>query len=643
VVLAWSVFCMIVRTTGPQESGLATERVERRLSAILAADVVGYSRLMGTDEEGTLARLNAHRRELLDPKIAEHRGRIVKHAGDGMLVEFASVVEALRGAVKIQRGMADRNAAVPPDKRIEFRMGINVGDIVINHADIFGDGVNVAARLESIAEPGGICVSGRVREDAEGKLDLTFEDLGEQKLKNIPRPVRVFRVRLKAAGPTALPAWTRRWALRGAAGIMAALALAAVATFALLREQPTTLQRADGSKPVAVSALPTVAVLPFANQTGDEAQEYFADGVTDEVINALGRFNTLRVLGRNAVARFKKRPPSQDEIASELGASYLVAGTVSRSGPRVRIAAQLAEARGGTVMWSDRYDGDLSDVFAFQDAIARQIAGTLAANIAVVEGRRALSQPNPNPSAFDLAWRARASGYASSRTANRRFRELITEAIERDPNYAGAHAMLADALYSQAILGWTEFPDRELSRASDEARKAIALAPNQADGYRALGRVHLVRGEYDEAQNALRRAIEINPSDATALAAWGTVQSYSGDVAGGIETLQLALKLDPMIEPNYVAELALSLYLARRHKDVLRLVERALARHPDFAILNASAAAAAAQLGRKDHAASYAEALRRHLPFLDLEGLGTRFRDPAHRTYVREGLRLAGL
>ncbi|MFZ2145318.1 MAG: tetratricopeptide repeat protein, partial [Xanthobacteraceae bacterium] len=332
--------------------------------------------------------------------------------------------------------------------------------------------------------------------------------------------------------------------------------------------------------------MPIIAVLPFANQTGDDSQDYFADGVTEEVINSLGRFNTLRVIGRNAVLRYKKRSPTQEEIGSELGANYLVGGSVRRSGQRLRIAAQLTESRGGTVVWSDRFDGELADIFDFQDTIARRIAGTLAASVALVEGRRSLDQPKPNPSAFDLVLRARALGHASTRMANRRFRELIAEAIELDPNYAAARALLAEALYSQAILGWTEFPDRELSRGADEARKAITLASDEPGGYRALGRILLARAEYDQAQNALKRAIEINPSDATALALSGSVQSFSGEISGAIDSLQLALKLDPMLEPNYIFDLAVAYYLARRHEDALRIAEGGLARFPSFAMFN---------------------------------------------------------
>jgi adenylate cyclase len=628
---------------------VSTAPSERYLAAIVAADVVGYSRLMGASERGTLAALKAHRRELIDPLIASHKGHIVKTTGDGLLLKFASVVEAVSCAVAMQGGMAKRNKDIPVSERIEFRVGINLGDVIVEKHDVFGDGVNIAARLEQIAPPGGICLSEDAYRQVRGKLDIAIVDAGKQNLKNISHPVGVYRIEPSVAAaalalsPTAEP--RRRWPVRAVAGlaIAVAVALAANTWFAVLRDRPDVSRSAQPSKPIAVSAMPIIAVLPFANQTGDDSQDYFADGVTEEVINALGRFNTLRVIGRNAVLRYKKRPPTQEEIASELGANYLVAGSVSRSSKRVRIAAQLTEARAGTVMWSDRYEGELADIFEFQDAIARQIAGTLAANIAQVEGRRSLGQPKPNPNAFDLALRARALGHWSTRSANRRFRELIAESIELDPTYAGARALLAEALYSQAVLGWTEFPDRELSRGADEARKAITLAPDQPDGYRALGRILLARGEYDQAQNALARAIEINPSDANALAPWGSAQSFSGNIAGAIESLQLALKLDPMLEANYVFDLAVALYLARRHEDALRIAERGLARYPDFAMFNVPAAAAAAQLGRKEQAAGYAEVLHRRLPGLDLETLGSRFRDPAYAAYLRAGLKEAGL
>jgi len=629
----------------PFQETVKGDTQSRRLAAILAADIAGYSALVSKDEVRTVRDLKGHQAVIL-PMIGQFGGRIIDTAGDGILAEFASVVSAVKCALAVQQTMAERNSAIEQSRHMQFRIGVNVGDVIYDEARIYGDGVNVAARLEGIAKPGGICLSEDAYRQVRGKLDIPILDAGEQHLKNIPNPVRAYRIEASASASGAVPPQAeRRWrmlrALAGAATTVVILAL--VAWLALFRYPPDRSQTAAPSKPIAVSGMPMISVLPFANQTGDDAQDYFADGVTEEVINALGRFNTLRVIGRNAVLRYKKQPPTQEEISSELGANYLVAGSVRRSGQRVRIAAQLTESRAGIVVWSDRFDGELADIFEFQDNIARRIAGTLAASITLVEGRRSLDQPKPNPNAFDLVLRARALGHWSTRTANRRFRELIAEAIELDPNYATAHALLAEALYSQAILGWTEFTDRELSRGGDEARKAIALAPDEPDGYRALGRILLARAEYEQAQNALKRAIEINPSDANALALSGSVQSFSGEIAGAIDSLELALKLDPLLEPNYVFDLALSYFLARRPEDALRIAERGLARFPNFYMFNAPAAAAAAQLGQKERASGYVEALHRGLPVLDLGAVGSRFRNPAHRAYLTEGLKAAGL
>jgi TolB-like protein/class 3 adenylate cyclase/Flp pilus assembly protein TadD len=630
----------------PFEETVKAESQSRRLAAILAADIAGYSALVGKDEARTVRDLKGHQAVIL-PMIGQFGGRIIDTAGDGILAEFASVVSAVECALAVQKAMAERNSAIEQSRRMQFRIGVNVGDVIYDDARIYGDGVNVAARLEGIAKPGGICLSEDAYRQVRGKLDIPIVDAGEQRLKNISNPVRVYRVEASASASGALSSQAERrwrWMLQATAAAAATVViLALVAWLALFRHPPERSQTAASSKPTAISAIPMIAVLPFANQTGDDAQDYFADGVTEEVINALGRFNTLRVIGRNAVLRYKKRPPTQEEISSELGANYLVAGSVRRSGQRIRIAAQLTESRAGTVVWSDRLDGELADIFEFQDNIARRIAGTLAASITLVEGRRSLDQPKPNPNAFDLVLRARALGHWSTRTTNRRFRELIVEAIALDPNYAAARALLAEALYSQAILGWTEFPDQELSHGVDEARKAIALAPDQPDGYRALGRILLARAEYDQAQNALKRAIEINPSDANALALTGSLQSFSGDIAGAIDSLELALKLDPMLEPNYVFDLALSYFLARRPEDALRIAERGLARFPNFYMFNAPAAAAATQLGHKEQASGYVEALHRGLPVFDLEAVGSRFKNPAHRAYLTEGLKAAGL
>jgi TolB-like protein len=345
---------------------LASERVQRRLSAILAADVAGYSRLMGADEEGTLERLKTHQRELVDPKIDEHRGRLVKTTGDGMLVEFASVVDALHCAVEIQRGMLDRNASVPVEKRIEFRVGLNVGDIIIDGGDIFGDGVNVAARLEGFAEPGGICVSGRVQEDALGKIDIAFEDAGEQQLKNIARPLRIYRVRLGGAMATPPPA-------------------------------------------PALPDKPSIAVLPFQNMSGDPEQDYFADGIVEEIITALSRMRWLFVIARNSSFTYKGRAVDIKQVGRELGVRYVLEGSVRRAANRVRITGQLIDAANGAHLWADRFEGSVKDIFELQDQVTASVVGAIAPKLELAEIERAKRKLTESLDAYDYYLRGTAS------------------------------------------------------------------------------------------------------------------------------------------------------------------------------------------------------------------------------------------
>src|ERR1700726_38181 len=333
----------------------------RRLAAILAADVAGYSRLMGEDEEGTHERLKAHLGELVNPKIREHRGRTVKNTGDGLLVEFQSVVDAVRCAVEVQRAMVDRNADVPADKRIEFRFGIHQGDIIVEDGDIFGDGVNLAARLEGIAEPGGICVSGRVRADAAGKVDVAFDDLGEQSLKNIARPVRVYRVRLGEAPETNTP--------------LAALAL---------------------------PDKPSIAVLPFQNMSGDLEQEYFADGMVEEIITALSRIRWLFVIARNSTFTYKGRPVDVKEVGRELGVRYVLEGSVRKAGSRVRITGQLIDATTGAHLWADKFEGELQDVFDLQDNVATSVVGAIAPRLIAADAELVKRKPPESWASYDF-------------------------------------------------------------------------------------------------------------------------------------------------------------------------------------------------------------------------------------------------
>jgi len=399
----------------------------RRLAAILAADVAGYSRLIGADEGGTLDRLRALRRELLDPKIAEHRGRLVKTTGDGLLVEFGSVVDALRCAVEVQSEMTGHNTGVPPNKRIELRIGINVGDIVVEGGDIFGDGVNVAARLEGLAEPGGICVSARVQEDAAGKLDLAFEDIGEQQLKNIARPVRVFGAVI-------------------------------------------------GQKPVPEPALalpdkPSIAVLPFANMSGDAEQEYFADGMVEEIITALSRIRWLFVIARNSSFTYKGQAVDVKQVGRELGVRYVLEGSVRKAGNRVRITGQLIDATTGAHLWADRFDGSLEDVFDLQDKVASSVAGVIEPALQAAETACSANRPTTDLTAYDLYLRA----YAMSLSSAARFPEalgLVEQAIARDPRYGPALAWAAICCFRLLLDGRSEDRDADRLKGADFARRA---------------------------------------------------------------------------------------------------------------------------------------------------------------------------
>jgi len=383
-------------------------RVERRLAAILAADVAGYSRLIEADEEGTLGRLKTLRGEVIDPRIAGHKGRIVKTTGDGLLVEFASVVDSLRCAVEFQTAMADSNVPLPPERRIEFRIGVHQGDIVVEDGDIFGDGVNVAARLEGLAEPGGICVSARVQEDAAGRLDLAFEDMGDQALKNIARPVRAYRV-VTTAGSASAPA----------------------------KSGPPLPNK------------PSIAVLPFANLTGDPEQEYFADGMVDEIVTALSRIRWLFVIAQNSSFSYKGQSPDVKQVGRELGVRYVLEGSVRKAGGRVRITAQLIDTTTGAHLWADRFDGSLDDVFELQDKVASSVAGVIEPALQAAETARSAARPTDDLTAYDLYLRGHALFWSSARHVPEALR-LLEKAIERDPRY-GPRARLGCSLLSPPL------------------------------------------------------------------------------------------------------------------------------------------------------------------------------------------------
>jgi TolB-like protein len=477
----------------------------RRLAAILAADVAGYSRLIGADEGGTLERLKALRRELLDPKIAEHCGRLVKTTGDGLLVEFGSVVDALRCAVDVQRDTAGRNAGVVPKNRIELRIGINVGDIVVEDGDIFGDGVNVAARLEGLAEPGGICVAARVQEDAAGKLDLVFEDLGDQQLKNIARPVRAYRVVTGARPPMPQP-------------------------------------RADPLLPDK----PSIAVLPFANMSGDPEQEYFADGMVEEIITALSRIRWLFVIARNSSFTYKGQAVDVKQVGRELGVRYVLEGSVRKMGGRVRITGQLIDAASGAHLWADRFDGSLEDVFELQDQVARSVAGVIEPALQAAEMRRSAARPTIDLTAYDLYLRALAVFFPITKERVFEALGLLEQAIAIDRHYALALSWAAICHMWLVRDGWAEAPEISRRKANDLAR--LALEPAEDDP-RILANAALVLASFGEDIGAMiglvDRALAVNPSFARGCYVSGLLRIFAGQPDLAIEHVKTSLRLSP--------------------------------------------------------------------------------------------------
>ena len=480
----------------------------RRLAAILAADVAGYSRLMGTDEEGTHERLKAHLGELVNPKIAEDRGRIVKNTGDGLLAEFASVVDAVRCAVEVQRGMADREPGVPEDRRIRFRIGINLGDVIVEEHDIFGDGVNVAARLEALAEPGGICVSRIVRDQVRDRLDYAFEDMGAQSVKNITRPVRVFALRLD-----------------GAAGVPEANVSPAIST----------------SPPVAAPRL-SIVVLPFTNLSNDPEQQYFADGITEDLTIDLSRLWDMFVISCTTAFTYRNKSLDTKQIGRELGVRYLLEGSVRRSGHKVRINAQLIDAEIDAHLWAEQFDGDMGDLFALQNEITGRIA--VALNIELIN--REAARPIENPDAFDYVLRGRAASAKPMTRANyAEVVDLFERALALDPRSLEAESRLAIALTARVLDQMTASTAADIARAETLIRRVTATAPLSPLTHFAKGQLLRVQRRYAEAIPEYEAAITLNRNWVNAFGLLAECKLFTGSIDNMIPLMEHAIRLSP--------------------------------------------------------------------------------------------------
>jgi TolB-like protein len=583
---------------------LASERIERRLRAILAADVAGYSRLTGVDEEGTHFRLKEHLRVLVDPSIAEHRGRIVKTTGDGVLVEFGSVLDALRCALLVQSGMAARNEGVRPDERIEFRIGINLGDIMLDAGDIFGDGVNVAARLEGLAEPGGICLSDDVHRQVRGKLDITFEDAGEQQLKNIAVPVRVFRVR---------PA--------GAPGTAAA-------------PRPA----------LALPDKPSIAVLPFQNMSGDPEQEYFADGIVEDIVTALSRFRNLFVISRNSSFTYKGHAVDVKQVGRELGVRYVLEGSVRKAANRVRITAQLIDAATGAHLWAERFDGALENIFELQDRVTERVVGAIAPKLEQAEIERATRKPTGSLDAYDYYLRAHATIHPWTQAGNEEALRLFYRAIELDPGFAAAYGMAAWCRVQRKAGGWMQDRAREIAETERLARRAAELGKDDPVALSVAG-FALAYVVHDMAAGVplIDRALTFNPNLAWAWLYSGLARVWLAEPDLAIEHLQHAMRLSPLdpLIADVQAAIAHAHFFADRYEEAAAWAAKVVELHTAPYV----AVAANALAGNLDEANRIATRLLQEHPGLRIadirEALGP-YR-PEDLAKYEAGLRKAGL
>ena len=580
-------------------------------AAILAADIAGYSRLMEADEAGTLERLKALRGEIINPRITEHHGRIVKTTGDGVLVEFASVVNAVQCAVEVQREMARRNAGVSEEKRIEFRVGINLGDIIFDGDDIYGEGVNVAARLDGLAEPGSICVSGSVFEQVRNKVDAGFEDLGERAVKNLKDPVHVYRILAEVAVPAA----------------------------------PTPAGGGGGQGP-SLPDKPSIAVLPFENMSGDSEQEYFSDGITEDIITDLSKVSGLFVIARNSTFVYKGKPVQVQQVGRDLGVRYVLEGSVRKAGDKVRITAQLVEATTGNHLWAERYDRELKDIFAVQDEVAEKVVSALAVTLKEGEEERLGRKHTPNLEAYDLFLQARAVLELPSEENVLYARKLFDQAIELDANFAGGYAG-SSWVYSVWIwLGYSKSPREDAKRAFELAQRAMEVDPTFGWSHTALAAGYLVRRQPDQAVSVAERAVQIQPSDVDARVYLGYFLTWAGRPEKSIETLQKAIRLNPQgLGARHPTFLGLAYFTARRYEEAITTLEKLDGGFSPFLVSLAAITAAYTKVGREEEAKASAQRLVEVFPNFSVSSWGDAlpYKNAQDSKHLLDALREAGL
>ena len=576
--------------------------MERRLAAILATDVVGYSRLIRADEEGTIAALKALRADLVEPKLSQHNGRIVKLMGDGMLAEFQSAVDAVRAAVETQEAVAKHNSGLPEDKRIQFRVGINLGDVVVDGDDIHGDGVNVAARMESLAEPGGICISDKVYEEVRDRMDLPFEDLGEQKVKNITRPIHVWRWIVGSTRPTAT----------------------------------TPVERPP------LPDKPSIAVLPFDNMSDDPEQGYFADGITEDIITELSRFAELHLVSRNSAFVYKGKPVKTQDVSRDLNVRYVMQGSVRKSGNRVRIVVQLIDALTDNHVWAERYDRKFEDIFAVQDEVTRNIVATLAGRLEATERQRVRTDRTENLGAYDYLLRGREIFHRFTPDANHEARRFYEKAIALDPNYARAYASLVWTYILDFREAWSDNPEEALDRALEVSRKGAGLCPTAHSIHLTLGHVLLHKGMHEDAIEALEAAVSLNPNDADSYVFLARALAYSGRPDDAVELVEEAMRVNSNFPNWYIWTKGMAYFIAQRYDEAITTLRNI--KSPETRVYRWLAAAYGQKDYEKEARAAAEEYLRRspHFSF-DHHRKTEPFKETEDLEHYLSGLRKAGL
>jgi adenylate cyclase len=630
---------------------MATQEVKRKLTAILSADVKGYSRLMGEDEEWTLRTLNTYK-EVMRSLIQQYRGRVVGAPGDNVLAEFASVVDAVQCAVEIQQVLRARNALLPENRRMEFRIGINLGDVIEEGDSIYGDGVNIAARLEGLAEAGGICISESAYQQIENKLPLRYDYLGEHEVKNIAKPVRAYRAHIEpeAAGKVIGEKKPEKWGWKAIAAVAVMVLVAGGLIWNFYLRGPQIERARVDKMAFPLPDKPSIAVVPFTNMGGDAAQEYFCDGMTDQIITSLSLIPRLFVIARNSTFVYKGKAIKVQKVAEELGVRYVLEGSVQKSEGRVRILVQLIDATKGHHLWSERYDRDLKDLFALQDDIAMKVMTALQVELTEGEYARAIAGGTSNLKAIESFWRAEQHFFCSTKEDNALARQWAQKAVELDPKFAGAWALMGYIHVWDVTFGWSKSPVQSMKGALECAQKAIDLSDSCAKAYSAMGWINLLQRKFDEAIENGEKAVRLNPNDPHMLVSLAMIMHYNGRFDESIALVKNAMRLCPYYPAIYLRTLFVSYFLAGRDKEALAASELLLARayKGEFnpLVAHTSLAEAYIALGQEDKARAHAEEVLKIDPNYSLADLRKRiyfYRDPAHLERHIDALRKAGL